>query len=201
MKKKNGRLPSMLFAGLMLPLICGSAADAKDKKVNAQPEPPKDEIEVVGHVPLVGGPITRFQSTKHYSSYYLYAEHDAGASVTLIDVTKVGHPSVLTDVSYSPGGNSDSLLVVAGTAALVNSELGIPVSAAAKPQTLKIMDFSDPLHPKVAREFTGVTAIGRNDPRGLIFVANQDGIWILQQHLADDPEMVKEFEKRVLYDH
>ena len=91
-------------------------------------------------------------------------------------------------------------MAVAGTAALVNSELGIPVSAGA-PQTLKIMDFSDPLHPKVAREFTGVTAIGRNDPRGLIFVANQDGIWILQQHLADDPEMEKAYANYVMYAH
>jgi hypothetical protein len=195
MRKQNRRVPSMLFAGLMLPLFCGFAADAKDKKVKAAPDQPKDEIEVVGHIPLVGGPITRFQSTQHYSSYYLYAEHDAGASVTLIDVTKVGHPSVLTDVSYSQGGGSDSLLVVAGTAALVNSEPGAPPAAAtaSKPQTLKIIDFSDPLHPKVAREFTGVTAIGRNDPRGLIFVANQDGIWILQQRLAEDPEVEKAY--------
>jgi hypothetical protein len=197
MQKKVRRLSSMLFAGGILlggVLAGGSAADAKDKK--ATPAPPKDTIEVVGHIPLVGGPVTRFQSTQHYSSYYLYAEHNAGASVTLIDVTKATKPSVLTDVSYSPGGASESLMVVAGTAALVNSE---PAATPSAPQTLKIMDFSDPQHPKVSREFTGVTAIGRNDQRGLIFVANNDGIWILQQHLAEDPEVVKAYEDYVLY--
>ena len=55
------------------------------------------------------------------------------------------------------------------------------------------MDFSDPKNPKVAREFTGVTAMSRDDRRGLIFIANAEGIWILQQHLAEDPEVEKAY--------
>jgi uncharacterized protein YciI len=42
-----------------------------------------------------------------------------------------------------------------------------------------------------------VTAIGRSEARGLIFVANGEGIWILQQHLAEDPEMVKAYDEYV----
>ncbi len=73
MLKRSHRTYLILVAGLV---VCGSACEAKDKKVKAPPSPPKDEIEVVGqHVPLVGGPVTRFSSTQHYSSYYLYAEH------------------------------------------------------------------------------------------------------------------------------
>jgi hypothetical protein len=196
MLKRYRGLSSMFFVGL---LVCASLAYAKDKKTKAPPSPPKDEIEVVGHIPLVGGPVTRFQSTQHYSSYYLYAEHDSGKSVTLIDVTKAAKPSVLTDVSYSPGGASESLLVVAGTAALVNSEPNTASTPASALQTLRIMDFSDPQHPKVAGEFTGVTAVGRDDPRRLIFVANGDGIWILQQHLAEDPEIEKAYDNYVKY--
>ena len=41
------------------------------------------------------------------------------------------------------------------------------------------MDFSDPQHPKVAREFTGVTAMSRDDRRGLIFLTNDQGLSIL----------------------
>jgi hypothetical protein len=181
-------------------LVCLSPAWAKDKKTKTPPAPPQDTIEVTGHIPLAGGPVTRFLSTQHYSSYYLYAEHGSGAGVTLIDVTKAAKPAVLSEVAYAPAGGSDSLLVVAGTAALVNSEPGA-ASAAAAPQTLRIMDFSDPKNPKVAREFTGVTAIGRSDARGLIFVANGDGIWILQQHLAQDPEAEKAYLNYVMYAH
>jgi hypothetical protein len=69
------------------------------------------------------------------------------------------------------------------------------------PQTLTIMDLSDPQHPKVAREFTGVTAIGKDDKRGLVFIANGEGVWILQQHFADDPQVEEEYTRQVLYDH
>src|SRR5271156_3953427 len=101
------RFSLKILAGIAGSLLSLSLVYAKDKTKSA-PVPPKDEIEVVGHVPLVGGPVTRFLSTQHYSSYYLYAEHGAGASVTLIDVTKAAKPSILTDVSYAPGGASQS---------------------------------------------------------------------------------------------
>jgi hypothetical protein len=170
---------------------------AKSKK--APPPEPKDEIKVVGHIPLTDGPVKRFFETQHYSSYYLYAEHEAGGNVTLIDVTKTSRPAVLADVAYAPNSGSGSLSVVAGTAALVTSEAAS--STAAPPQTVRIMDFSDPRNPKVAREFTGVTAMSRDDRRGLIFVANAEGIWILQQHLAVDPEVEKAYANYVLYSH
>jgi hypothetical protein len=189
------RLSSLvLVAGLMV------VAPTVNAKNNRAPAPSKDEIEVVGHIPLTDGPVTRFLSTQHYSSYYLYAEHDAGRTVTLIDVTKTSRPSVLAHVSYPSNSGSDSLAVVAGTAALVTSEQAAP-KAAPGPQTVRIMDFSDPRNPKVAREFTGVTAMSRDDRRGLIFVANAEGIWILRQHLAEDPEVEKAYANYVLYSH
>jgi hypothetical protein len=167
---------------------------AKNKKAD-----PQDSIEVVGHIPLTEGAVKRFTSTQHYSSYYLYVEQESG-KVTLIDVTKTNRPAVLADVAYpSDAGGSGSLSVVAGTAALVSSEPGAP--AAKTQQTIRIMDFSDPQNPKVSREFTGVTAMSRDDRRGLIFVANPEGIWILQQHFALDPAVQRAYEDYVLYSH
>ena len=54
---------------------------------------------MVGHIPLTGGPVKRFLATQHYSSYYLYAEHENGGNLTLIDITK-------TDQSRGAGGRS-----------------------------------------------------------------------------------------------
>ena len=175
----------MLLAGLILT----SGADARDKKPKA-PDP-KDQIEVVGHIPLTGGPVKRFLSTQHYSSYYLYAERENGGNATLIDITKTDQPAVLGDMA------SGNLTMVAGTAALVSSQAAVSIPEA--PQTVKIMDFSDPRDPKVAREFTGVTAMSKDDQRGLIFVANADGVWILRRHFAEDPEVQRAYEDYVIY--
>ncbi len=174
------------------------AVQAKDKKTKTPPKDPQDEIEVVGHIPLTGGPVRHFMSTQHYSSYYLYAEHDAGTNVTLIDVTKASAPTLLSNVSYTSSGPS-SLSVVTGTAALVAD--GGPSAPPAAPQTIRIFDFSDPQHPRVSREFTGVTAMTRDDRRGLIFLANGEGIWILHQNFATDPEVEKAYENYITYSH
>lgn len=196
MPTKCHRLSSLvLLAGLaaFAPVVC-----AKDKKPKVPPAVPKDEIEVVGHIPLTDGLVSRFLATQHYSSYYLYAEHNAGRTATLIDVTKTSQPAVLADVTLAPASGSDSLALVAGTAALVTSEPAASPAPAA-PQTITIMDFSDAQNPKVARVFAGVTAMSREDGRGLIFIANADGIWILHQRLAQDPEVQKAYENYVLY--
>ena len=181
-------------------LVLSLGVQAKDKKPKVAPKEPQDEIEVVGHIPLTNGPIRRFIATQHYSSTYLYAEHDAGKGVTLIDVTKVTKPTVLADVAYPSSGGSGSLFAVAGTAVLVTEEQGAAPPLAA-PQTIRIMDFSDSQHPKVAREFAGVTAISRDQGRGLIFLANPEGIWILHQTFAEDPEVEKAYANYVRYSH
>jgi hypothetical protein len=182
------RFTLILGLAILLPL------SAKEKKPKL---PPQDSIEVVAHIALSTGPVLRLLTTEHYSSYYLYAEHGAGAPVTLIDTTKANHPAVLAEVAY-PSTGSDSLVVVSGTAALVSNS-GAPQAAA--PQTIRILDFSDPRNPKVAREFNGVTAINRDDRRGLIFLANPEGVWILHQSRAEDPEVEKAYAHHVLYDH
>jgi hypothetical protein len=190
-RAKCFRLSSFVLLALtaVAPVI-----DAKDKKPKSGPAGPKDDIEVVGHIPLTDGPVRRFLATQHYSSAYLYAEHNAGKSATLIDVTKPNRPTVLADVPYAPNSGSDSITLVAGTAALVSSEPAASGAPQAPPRVITIMDFSDPQNPRVARVFSGVTAMSRDDQRGLIFVANADGIWILQQHLALDPEMEEAYE-------
>lgn len=189
------RLGPLILAGL---IVYAPAASAKKNHKPAS-SPPTDSIEVVGHIPLVGGPIADFVSTQHYSSYYLYAEHVNGEQITLTDVTRTAYPAVLADVPYMPGGGAEGLVAVAGTAALVSQ--GKSASKPAAPETVRIMDFSDPQHPKVAREFAGVTAIGRDNNRGLVFIANPEGIWILQQNLATDPQVEEEYAHHVLYDH
>jgi len=170
----------------LVTFICLAAiipVSAKDKK--PKNPPPQDSIEVVAHIPLTNGPVRRFLTTDHYSSHYLYAEHDASASVTLIDMTKANQPTILAEIACPLVAGSGSLVLVSGTTALMTSDGLAPI---ASPQTIRILDLSDPQHPKVAREFTGVTAISRADG-GFIYLANSEGIWILHQNRVLDPKL------------
>jgi hypothetical protein len=177
-------------------LAAGSVVqvDATGVQVTAsQDKAAQDQIEVVGHIALSGGngsPVTGFLTTQHYNRSYLYVERAGAKVVTLIDVTKADRPSVIADVA----GNG--LVSVAGTAALVTQE---SPRAASRPESLRIMNFADIEHPQIVREFTGVTAVARDDRRGLIFLANGDGVWILRQQLAEDPAMVRAYDDYVRY--
>jgi hypothetical protein len=180
-------------------LLTGAVAlHAKDKHPKKQDDSSQDQITVVAHIPSTGGSVTRFIPTQHYSRSYVYAEHESGKSLTLIDVTNPSRPTVLSEVAYSGGSASASLLTATGTAALV-SETPTVDAKPAPPQVIRIMNFSDPLHPTVAQEFKGVTATSRDAQPGLILLANADGIWILQQHFALDPAVEKSYAYKVVY--
>jgi hypothetical protein len=173
-------------------LLTGAVASyAKDKKPKKQDDSSQDQITVVAHIPSTGGPVTRFIPTQHYGRSYVYAEHQSGKTLTLIDVTNPGRPTVLADVAYPGSSASSSLLNATGTAALVTDTPVVDVKPAPA-QNIRIMNLADPLHPTVAQEFKGVTATSRDQP-GLILLANGDGIWILQQHFALDPAVEKSY--------
>lgn len=188
MLRRSFRLSSLTVLASLLAVA--PATEARNKKTASSP---KDEIEVAGHIAVAGGPVRSFLTTQHYSSFYLYAQRDASNTVTLIDVTKTDQPAILGEIA-----SASTLAVVAGTSALAVSEPA-PQGAVPASQTIRIMDYSDPKNPKVAREFTGVTAVSRDESRGLIFVANADGIWILRKHFAEDPQVQKAYENYVLY--
>jgi hypothetical protein len=181
----NRRMAAILIG------VAVSACEIEAKKKDPKPQAaaPQDQIVIDAHLPFTSGPITRFVVTEHYNHSYIYAEREPGKPVTLIDATKPGQPVVLSELT------SGSLVAVAGTAALETD--AVPAAQSSRPQTIRIMDFSDPAHPKLTRQFDGVTAVERS--RGLILLANPEGIWILSEHLALDPAVEAEYAHRILY--
>ncbi len=173
--------------------IGGGILHAKDKHSKVKPAQPQDQIEVESQIPNADGPITRFVATRHYDRSYIYAEREPGKPVTLIDVTNPARPVVLSQATFPvPSGN---LIAVAGTSALASDAAA---EKAPIPQTVRIMDFSDPAKPKVTKQFDNVTAI-QNVSGGVILLANSDGVWILSQHFAEDPATEERYARKVVY--
>jgi hypothetical protein len=55
------------------------------------------------------------------------------------------------------------------------------------------LSFADPAHPKIIRQFSEVTAIGHDSKRGLVFLADPEGMWILRERPAEDPAVVQAY--------
>jgi hypothetical protein len=195
LRNRYHRLAAILIAAG----ICSGVLGAKTKKAAAAP--PQDQITVEAHIGLTSGPVTGFVTTQHYSSTWVYAEHEDGKGATILDVSRPAHPKIVSEIS------SGTLLSVNGTTALSiggpsdSPQSDSPLADAPKagaPKTIRLMDFSDPEHPKVTRQFDGVTAV-QPVGRGLILLANPEGVWILSEHLADDPAVDERYARKVLY--
>lgn len=152
-----------------------------------------DQITIESHIPLANGPVVRFVITERNSHSYVYAERGTGKETTLIDVTQPEHPRVLGEVSGAEIGN---VVTIAGAAALASSA---PVSATPVPQTIQILDLSNPESPKVTRRFESVTAIEKLPGHGMIVLANGEGIWVLSEHIAEDPAAGERYARKIVY--
>ncbi len=77
----------------------------------------------------------------------------------------------------------DLRLVGNGVVLLTAPERGSVMTGAATPptQSVSVLDVSDPANPREFRNFSGVTTILTDQDRGLIYLTNGEGLWILKQ--------------------
>jgi hypothetical protein len=47
-------------------------------------------------------------------------------------------------------------------------------------ETVRVLDMSDPRDPKTLQEFNGVTSVLPDGGHGLIYLTNNEGLWILR---------------------
>jgi hypothetical protein len=51
------------------------------------------------------------------------------------------------------------------------------------PQSLRLLDLSDPANPRTLQTFEGVSSLLLDDGRNLIYITNGDGLWILSHNV------------------
>lgn len=196
---RNTRL-HLIFIGVTLligaPLIAGEGAGS------ALPVP--DRIVVIAHTPLSPGVVTELTTGSHWGKDYLYVDRGLAAPVTILNVTNPAAPTKAGELDVPKQDAGGDLSTVTGNVALVDSSQASPTQPTLK-RTVTVLSFADPEHPTVARHFSGVTAMLKDNQRGLIYLANSDGLWVLRVITAPDIQRDNQEEKRylhhVLYDH
>ncbi len=187
------------YPAIALLLIASTAQQLPAKDKHKKPGLDQDQISVAAHIAVTGGPIVRFMATNHYGRSYVYAERGPGQPITLLDVSNPGKPAIVSQLEAGqlPAGASaaTNLVAVSGTAAISSS-----ATETAQPsvQTIRLLDFSDPANPKVTKQFDAVTAVERISGT-VTLLANSDGVWVLTNHLADNPEDDERYARKVIY--
>ena len=171
MRKKDYQIASTLaFVMLMLATLV-SAAYAKKPDKTSQP------ASVIAHLPLQGAAPSQMYLQARGDKRYLYIDQGSNQGYTVVDITKPAQPSVVKRV------DSGKVQVAGSDVALAETpEQGKTVAHSHAPtESVTVLDTSDPANPKTLQTFQGVTSVLQDNPRGLIFLTNNEGLWILQQ--------------------
>lgn len=173
------RMAVRMSAVLVLSVALLGSAVAKD-----QPAKPTDvPASVIAHLPLPQATGSQMLLQKENGKNYLYVQQASKQGFMVVDVTKPEQPNLLKRTAES---NQST----AGDIAMVSSDVAIAEAPEKKPNTLtssshptetvRVLDLSDPRNPKTVQEFHAVTSVLPDGGHGLIFLTNNEGLWVLR---------------------
>ena len=154
-------------------------------------------VSVIAHLPIEGAPVTQLFVQEEVGKQYLYVRQASQSAYTIVDVSHANKPKIVKRDTSQPG-SGQRLQMIGGGIALsetpdsagtggVRHELApTKAPAANSPQSLRVLDMSDPANPKTLQTFEGVTSVLADDSRDLIYIANSEGVWILR-HVQGRP--------------
>jgi hypothetical protein len=143
------------------------------------------QAKVIAHLPLSGG-ARRMFSLQEGGRQFLYVQQSPQQGVTVVDITKPERPKVvnqvhlenLTIVSFGLAISETPKNPATWGASLGDGNAeGSPGDDAL--ESVRVLDVSDPAHPRSVRDFDGVTSILQDSVRNLLYVANGAGVWIV----------------------
>jgi len=190
----NNKLWKMNAATMLAFLsILATFCVAKDKPAQSGTQ----RVSVIAHLPIDGAPVTQLSVQEDGGKQYLYVRQASQSAYTIVDVSHANKPKIVKR-DTSQLGSGQRLQMIGGGIALsetpdsagtggVRHELApTKAPAANSPQSLRVLDMSDPANPKTLQSFEGVTSVLADDSRDLIYIANSEGVWILR-HVQGRP--------------
>jgi len=168
----------------VVPILSAVAIAAFAPSLLPNTKPTEVPAQVISHLQLKDAPGSEMLLQSKGDKQYLYVQKASKQGFTVVDVTKPSVPAFV-NVSTASGDATAGKLEMAGpdvalAAVPDKSSKGVLHSTEYPTETVKVLDLSDPAHPKVIQTFTGVTSTLQDPGRGLIYLANHEGLWILR---------------------
>jgi hypothetical protein len=158
---------------------------------------PNENIDVIGHLALPDASVTSLRTAEHRGRQFLQLQDAKHRTLILVDVTDATHPAIIKQLHLPTEPANCTLAVLVGDVAVVTDTQSpeVHISSAA------LVNFADPDHPATVRKFNNVSAFRTDEGRGLIYLVDKDGLWVLQEKSAAEKEIEAEYDRYVLYSH
>jgi hypothetical protein len=162
--------PFLLFA-------LGHLAFATEPKATDLP------ATVIAHLPLPQATGNQMLLQKDNGKQYLYVQQASKQGFMIVDVSKPEEPSLLKRTAESNQATSGNLQIVSPDVAIAEAPEKTPSTLASSnrpTETVRVLDLSDPRNPKTLETFNKVTSLLPDSHHGLIYLTNNDGLWVLR---------------------
>jgi len=171
----RGRIP--VFSFLLLPALLASASE------RPTPKPTDVPAIVIAHLPLPQATGNQMLLQRENGKSYLYVQQASKLGFMIVDVSKPEKPNLLKRTAESSQATAGNLEMVSPDVAIAEAPEKKPttLTSSNRPtETVRVLDLSDPRNPKTLQEFNGVTSLLPDGGHGLIYLANNQGLWILR---------------------
>jgi hypothetical protein len=147
------------------------------------PKPTDVPATVIAHLPLPQATGSQMLLQKENAKEYLYVQQAAKQGFMIVDVTRPEKPSLLKRTAESNQSTAGNLQMVSPDVAIAEAPEKTPAtltSSSHPTETVRVLDLSDPRNPKTLETFNKVTSILPDGGHGLIYLTNNEGLWILR---------------------
>lgn len=164
----------------VVPLVAVGFAFARNDSSSKATEVP---ASVIAHLPLPQATGSQMLLQKENGKEYLYVQQASKLGFMVVDVSKPEKPSLLKRAAHSNQATAGNLEMVTPEVAIAEAPEKKPntlTSSSHPTETVRVLDLTDPRNPKTLQEFDGVTSMLPDGSHSLIYLTNNEGLWILK---------------------
>jgi len=158
------------------------------------PKPTDLPATVIAHLPLPQATGSQMLLQREKEKQYLYVQQATKQGFMIVDVTKPEKPSLLKRTAESNQSTAGNLQMVSPDVAIAEAPGKTPATLTSSnhpTETVRVLDLSDPRNPKTLETFNKVTSILPDGGHGLIYLTNNEGLWILRYNRPSRLEPAK----------
>ena len=171
------RIAVVVLSLLVLPAMLAAASD------QPVPKPTDVPATVIAHLPLPQATGNQMLLQRENTKLYLYVQQAGKQGFMVVDVSRPEKPSLLKRTAESNQSTSGNLQMVSPDVAIAEAPEKTPTTLTSSnhpTETVRVLDLSDPRNPKTLETFNKVTSILPDGSHSLIYLTNNEGLWILR---------------------
>jgi hypothetical protein len=178
--KFNHKANTKEYIGIALLLLAFFVATPGVNAKHRADKPTVQPALVIAHLPLEGASVNQIFLREQGGIQYLYMGELSKDGLAIVHVTNANQPSIIKRVAWPDERSTGKLQLIGDRLAVAETPDAVMAETISQTGTLTLIDLSDPSNPRTIQSFSGVTGTLADDARNLVYITNNEGLWILK---------------------